>query len=79
MEGLWLVHSQARKKPCLKLCQRRFRLDSRENSFAEWIVQPWDRLPWAVVESLSLKGFNRCADVAIEDIHVLVVSLAVCG
>lgn len=29
----------------------------------ERVVGSWDRLPRAVVKSLSLKGFNRCVDV----------------
>lgn len=37
-----------------------FRLDIRKNMFHQRFVQPWNRLPVAVVEPSSLQGFVRC-------------------
>ena len=52
----------------LKLCQRRFRLDIRKNSFTKKVAKPWDRLPRAVAGSPSLEVFKRCVDVALRDL-----------
>ena len=46
--------------------------------FIQRVVQPWHRLPGAVVESPSLEGLNRHVDVACW-VHGLVVSLPVLG
>jgi len=42
-------------------------LDIRKNFFSEGMVIHWQRLPRAVVESLSLEGFKRRVDVALTD------------
>lgn len=43
----------------LRLHQERFRLDTRENFVMEKVVQPWHRVPRAVVESPSVEVFKR--------------------
>lgn len=55
------------KGDSLKLCQRRCRLDLRENFVTECVVKAWNRLPRPVVESLSLEMFEELVDVALED------------
>lgn len=39
----------------------------RENIFTQRVVQPWYRLPRAVVQSPALEGFKRLVDVALRD------------
>lgn len=43
-------------------------MDIKKNSFTEWVVKAWNRLPRTVVGSPSLGMFGELVVVALEDI-----------
>ncbi|KGL81413.1 hypothetical protein N309_10558, partial [Tinamus guttatus] len=52
----------------LKLCHRRFRLDTGKNFCTERVVKHWKRLPREVVKSPSLAAFKKRIDEALRDL-----------
>ena len=43
-------------------------MDIRKHFFSEKAVLKWHRLPWEVVQSLSLEVFQSRVDVALRDV-----------
>lgn len=54
----------------LKLCWKRFRFDIKNSFFIERVAKPWHRMPW--MKSLSLEVLKKHADVALEDVLVVI-------
>jgi len=52
----------------LTLHQKRFRLGIRKNNFVERVARCWNRLPWKVVESLSLEAYKRHGVVMVSNV-----------
>lgn len=60
------VTSDRRGGNGFKLHQGRFRWDSREKSFSERVIKPWNRSP-RELESPSLEGLANHLDAALRD------------
>lgn len=48
--------------------QGRFRLDVKKNFFAKKVVNSWNRMPRALVESPALEEFKRLGGVVLRDV-----------
>lgn len=56
----------------LKFHQRRFRLAVKKTFLTEKMVEYWNRLPRAVVESPSLGTYKNLVDVPLKDVALAV-------
>ena len=61
-------NSNRMKGDGLKLHQRRFGLDIKNNFFSERVIMHWHRLPREVTESPSMEAFKNHGDVALRDV-----------
>lgn len=53
---------------CLKLCQRRFKLDIRKNYFTKGVIKHWTELLRKVMVFPTLEIFKRHVDLPLRDV-----------